>query len=154
MEDPVIADDGHSYERTAIQNWMKDRMISPVTDQLLTNKTLRPNHELKTRILFYCRLREVGKNWISGIQKSNLTLCRYGSHPSCPILLHRNLQRTTLKALYHCIAQEEARPMEDIKLLEPRFRTLQSVDQDLLLCNLGLDTKGTVVYELAPKNQE
>ena len=47
MVDPVIADDGRSYEREAIEEWLKDHDFSPVTNQKLRNKTLEPDIKLR-----------------------------------------------------------------------------------------------------------
>ena len=49
MEDPVIAADGHTYERSEIHEWLwvKGNNTSPLTREELANKTLIPNHTLK-----------------------------------------------------------------------------------------------------------
>merc|ERR1712187_786193 len=41
MVDPVMLDDGHSYERTAIEEWLKDNDTSPNTGERLPSKKLR-----------------------------------------------------------------------------------------------------------------
>jgi hypothetical protein len=46
LKDPVIAADGHTYEREAITNWLKDNNRSPITNQPLKNKELIPNMKL------------------------------------------------------------------------------------------------------------
>ncbi|KAK3579281.1 hypothetical protein CHS0354_033360 [Potamilus streckersoni] len=51
MHDPVMAADGYTYERAAIQSWIdseKDR--SPMTNSPLTSKELVPNRSLKMLI--------------------------------------------------------------------------------------------------------
>jgi hypothetical protein len=53
MVDPVIAADGHSYERTAIEDWMRrsgENFHSPMTNELLPNRDLLPNFALKNAI--------------------------------------------------------------------------------------------------------
>ena len=54
MDDPVVAADGHTYERRAITKWFeasKDATpISPLTGQPLDSKALLPNHTLKKAI--------------------------------------------------------------------------------------------------------
>jgi len=45
--DPVMTDDGHSYEKLAIQCWLRDYDSSPVTKGTLKSKTLIPNILLK-----------------------------------------------------------------------------------------------------------
>ena len=48
--DPVIADDGHTYERTAISRWLRDHDTSPLTNKNLRSKKLVPNHTLQSII--------------------------------------------------------------------------------------------------------
>lgn len=43
MVDPVIAADGHTYERDAIQKWLQCSNASPVTGLTLASKELLPN---------------------------------------------------------------------------------------------------------------
>ncbi|XP_024515774.1 uncharacterized protein LOC112340861 [Selaginella moellendorffii] len=62
MKDPVIAADGHSYERSAIEAWLKTHDTSPKTGEVLpslgssgggVDKSLRPNHNLRGQIIEY-----------------------------------------------------------------------------------------------------
>jgi len=50
MTDPVIASDGFTYERNAIEKWLWTKNTSPQTNLVLANKTLIPNHALKSMI--------------------------------------------------------------------------------------------------------
>ncbi|RHY31659.1 hypothetical protein DYB32_003283 [Aphanomyces invadans] len=50
LVEPVVACDGHTYERTSIQHWFRTRRTSPVTNAVLHNTTLLPNHTLKKAI--------------------------------------------------------------------------------------------------------
>ena len=56
MRDPVIAPDGHSYEREAIERWIATRKhvgelpTSPKTGLVLQNEVLFPNHALRNAI--------------------------------------------------------------------------------------------------------
>ncbi len=51
MLQPVIADDGHSYECAAIESWFSaGNRTSPVTGQVLQSLVLRPNHALRAAI--------------------------------------------------------------------------------------------------------
>ncbi|DBA90509.1 TPA: hypothetical protein ACH3X1_003771 [Trebouxia sp. C0004] len=43
MVDPVIAADGHTYERVAIEQWLQHGDISPVTGNALAHTRLLPN---------------------------------------------------------------------------------------------------------------
>jgi len=47
MEDPVLCADGHSYERTSIQEWLQSHHTSPLTGMTLEHKLLVPNHALR-----------------------------------------------------------------------------------------------------------
>jgi hypothetical protein len=47
MTDPVAAADGHSYERSVIEDWLKNHTTSPITNVELEHKILFPNHALK-----------------------------------------------------------------------------------------------------------
>ncbi|KAH7425740.1 hypothetical protein KP509_11G068900 [Ceratopteris richardii] len=59
MQDPVITADGHSYERSAIEDWLKLHDTSPKTGEQLppppggkgVDKSLRPNHILRCQIM-------------------------------------------------------------------------------------------------------
>jgi hypothetical protein len=56
MNDPVIAADGHSYDRTAIEKWFEGKqgnIISPLTNLPLLHTNLIPNHSLKMVIQEY-----------------------------------------------------------------------------------------------------
>lgn len=62
MRDPVFATDGFTYEREAIEKWLKSHKTSPMTNLPLESKTLIPNKSLKSEIAAYIdeqtRLRE------------------------------------------------------------------------------------------------
>lgn len=52
MRDPVIAADGHTYEREAITQWFEHHDTSPMTGECLEDqdKVLRSNHQLRSQI--------------------------------------------------------------------------------------------------------
>lgn len=50
MSDPVIAVDGHTYERKFIEEWFKNHNRSPMTNLPLQTKNLLPNLALKKMI--------------------------------------------------------------------------------------------------------
>ena len=50
MVDPVIAADGHTYERSAIQQWLQTKSTSPVTRLPLAHLRLVPNVLVRTAI--------------------------------------------------------------------------------------------------------
>ena len=53
MVDPVIAWDGHTYERTPIARWLAEHSTSPMTGETLPDFTLRPNHSMRSQIINY-----------------------------------------------------------------------------------------------------
>lgn len=50
MIDPVVAEDGNTYERRNIENWFKTKMTSPLTGLRLKTNNLYPNTYLKKLI--------------------------------------------------------------------------------------------------------
>jgi len=50
MVTPVVAADGHSYEKTAIESWFQTSSISPMDRSVITNKTLYKNTALMMAI--------------------------------------------------------------------------------------------------------
>lgn len=46
MKDPVVAADGHTYDRSSISRWLKTSDISPLTGTVMAHKTLVPNYLL------------------------------------------------------------------------------------------------------------
>lgn len=49
FKDPVVACDGHTYERQYIEDWLKIKKISPVSN-IPMNDTLVPNYSLRSLI--------------------------------------------------------------------------------------------------------
>ena len=47
MADPVQAADGHSYDRTYIEEWLRHNNTSPITNKPLPNVALVPNYNLR-----------------------------------------------------------------------------------------------------------
>ena len=47
MEDPVVAQDGYSYERTEIETWLQKHSTSPMDRSTINDKTLYKNIGLK-----------------------------------------------------------------------------------------------------------
>ncbi|GKY95070.1 hypothetical protein MPSEU_000471200 [Mayamaea pseudoterrestris] len=62
MRDPVVAADGHTYERTAIVRWLKTSDKSPLTGSLLPHKNLVPNYMLLSSIQESSRLMSANGN--------------------------------------------------------------------------------------------
>ena len=50
MADPVVAPDGNSYERFAIEQWLQQHATSPISRQPMQSGQLIPNRSLKDAI--------------------------------------------------------------------------------------------------------
>jgi serine/threonine protein kinase len=50
FEDPVVGDDGHTYERKAITNWLTKNPTSPITRQPMNINSLKTNYIVKKMI--------------------------------------------------------------------------------------------------------
>lgn len=50
LREPVVAFDGHTYEKSSIEKWIKSRSISPMTGEEMKDKNLLPNLNLKKLI--------------------------------------------------------------------------------------------------------
>ena len=49
MVNPVVAEDGHTYEREALVRWLSEKNISPMTGERMGARML-PNHAVKSMI--------------------------------------------------------------------------------------------------------
>lgn len=59
MVDPVIASDGFSYERAAIEEWLRQNNRSPHTNEILNKDILIPNYSLRALISSYMERSEL-----------------------------------------------------------------------------------------------
>ena len=50
MVEPVIAADGHTYEKAAIETWLQQNSISPVTGDVLAHTRIVANVLIKSAI--------------------------------------------------------------------------------------------------------
>lgn len=48
--DPVMAADGFTYERRAIEGWLLRKNISPMTNEPLENSALMPNRAVRSAV--------------------------------------------------------------------------------------------------------
>ena len=53
MSDPVLAADGHAYERVHIEEWLSHHLTSPLTGELLQSAALLPCHALRKMAQLY-----------------------------------------------------------------------------------------------------
>ena len=54
MADPVVAADGKTYDRDSIEDWMKTRNVSPLTNTPFVHKFLNPNDAIRELIVEWC----------------------------------------------------------------------------------------------------
>ena len=54
MADPVVASDGITYERSAIEQWMSGHDVSPITNEPFEHKILTPNVMARKMIASWC----------------------------------------------------------------------------------------------------
>ena len=55
MHDPVLLADGHTFERSAIEQWLQTNNTSPMTQLPLANKNVVPNYALRMAIESHLR---------------------------------------------------------------------------------------------------
>lgn len=55
--DPVVAADGHTYERSDIEEWLKNNDTSPMTNERMEHKLLIPNLALRAVMDAYYGIR-------------------------------------------------------------------------------------------------
>jgi Inhibitor of Apoptosis domain/U-box domain len=55
IRDPVVAEDGHTYEKSAIIQWLSTNNSSPMTNKQLHTKVLFPNHNLRAYLVDVAR---------------------------------------------------------------------------------------------------
>ena len=53
MEDPVITPSGYSYERLALETWLNENSVDPMTREPLQKNQLIPNRGLLAAIRYY-----------------------------------------------------------------------------------------------------
>lgn len=50
MKDPVVAKDGHTYEKEVIKEWIRKKSVSPFTKEILHIEELMPNLAIKEEV--------------------------------------------------------------------------------------------------------
>ena len=53
---PVIAADGHTYEKSAMEQWLQQCDTSPVTGTVLQHKHLVPNVSIKQAVAAFAKI--------------------------------------------------------------------------------------------------
>ena len=78
MKNPVILSDGHSYDRIYIEEYIKDKPISPITNKPLIFPYLIPNWNLRKLITSYVLYNENSESIINeNFDNENLFINNY-----------------------------------------------------------------------------
>ncbi|CAF1411909.1 unnamed protein product [Adineta ricciae] len=127
MEDPVIAEDGYTYERAAITRWINDKHTSPLTRIPLRVSELRPNRAVKELIDAY---REQSQNHQTATSEGE------GSHsiPRSVIVQPENLAVTQsiLNKPTHTRFRTEAPPFSPVSRIAEHPRRYVSPYDDII----------------------
>ena len=59
MIQPVLAEDGYCYERSAIVKWFERKSTSPVTNKMVRDTRVIPSHQARTMIMALIEAGEV-----------------------------------------------------------------------------------------------
>ncbi len=74
---PVLAEDGHSYEKSAIENWLSTSLKSPLTNKLLVDTTLHTNFSMKMIVDYFLDIHPEWKERQHSIYYSYTDLMKY-----------------------------------------------------------------------------
>lgn len=92
MTDPVILEDGHTYERSSIEAWLARSGRSPMTNQYLQSKGLNPNYALRSAI----------ERWRAAAAAAAATAATATAAPptsnSPPLMVHAGREGTGISA--------------------------------------------------------
>eukprot|EP00957_Ditylum_brightwellii_P091184 6942211-Ditylum_brightwellii.AAC.1 len=58
MKIPVLAPDGYTYEKSAIENWLNEHGTSPQTRQMMRTEDLVPNRVLQDLIEYRDKMKQ------------------------------------------------------------------------------------------------
>ncbi len=117
MENPVIAADGHSYEREAILQWFQNSNQSPKTNQVFIHQELIKNHTLKGAIESFL---ESQKNNTKAIKNYEML------DENLKILIENNLHNVFI---------------EDLQALKKDWNQGNDLERFYLINELGLQEK-------------
>ena len=121
MTDPVIDPEGNTFERAAIEKWVREHGTSPLTNSHLTLDQLHPNRVIKRIIdsLSQSESRPVEPSTMTGVEKTDLVL-------DINHLMEENLTHIKISS----IDSDQATPVHKI---------------------LGIDTSGSMFSEAKTK---
>jgi G3E family GTPase len=81
MQDPVVAGDGHTYERAAIEDWLSRQSTSPMSNESMSAQLIA-NHSLKSQISSYLEPHRANQHKNGASQQSTLLQQNFESLPS------------------------------------------------------------------------
>ncbi len=85
MSDPVIAEDGNTYERSAILQWLKEHNTSPITREIINTKVIN-NNSMRTQLLNSGhKLTKIEEKKITYVQTNNSDQYTRPTNPSYDI---------------------------------------------------------------------
>jgi len=57
---------GHTYDKKAIEEWLKQKNIDPFTNQKLKKDDLKPNFAIRQAVEEYKKLQQLTDTWWNG----------------------------------------------------------------------------------------
>ena len=120
MVDPVIAEDGYTYERVTISRWISKSLVSPMTGNLLSKNELRSNIVIR--------------NQVKRVFSSNESVDT-ASTTTRKQRLRRSIRRSSRKRKNEGDEERKARDVRQ-KLLEECFENDESKVPHAFLCPL------------------
>ena len=107
MRDPVIATDGHSYERDAITQWFVVNTTSPKTGMQVASTALIPNHALRNTIEQYLLTRA-----LPAVQHN------FGAFKNAPLTLAATVDGASTHLRVSAPAEGERQPIVFIAIVD------------------------------------
>ncbi len=102
FRDPVIAGDGHTYERTAIVRWIMEHGTSPLTRQPLNINELQADDYLRN-LAAQRRCSSISSNYSTNVdqpalQRQNSAMSyNYNIHVNQPVLIQQQQQQKRIQ---------------------------------------------------------
>ncbi len=129
MQDPVIASDGTTYERKAIEDWLANHDTSPLTGKPLANKELTPNYALKNCIKDLIEQQNAESKLKSRIEKLEEDLSTIKQTTQC-FDLYASLNEKPKLMITSKIGQDKAQIEWDKNDDKGRYELLKTLELD------------------------
>jgi hypothetical protein len=164
MQDPVLADDGFSYERAKIEEWLLTHDTSPMTNQVLSSKKLIPNRTLRNIIrasLVLVENDELAHRQYPPSPKRRKpiepNLCIRDVYFRQRLHIHRDLAVTKVLHLRQFVREQTERELDDIKLFvvsaEPGNQDTELDDDRKFLNQMEIENGAEISYMLRPQTK-